>query len=309
MNPGSVLSWVLIAAAVGGFVPFGATFWWGFELFTHFRVQFVVVGVLLAGLAAATNRRSIAVALIIVTALNARPLLPYLPTAPEPAVAGFQFDVLTINVRGNNSDYASIVDAILAADTDLVAVVELTPQLDQTLTSLADRYPHQFPLAANGSFGIGIYSRYPLRARSEFAIGPTSAIDSIVELPAGPIRLIASHPYPPVGQSRSAIRNSQLDQLAAYVKDIDEPLVVCGDFNLTPYSPYFDRFTEAAELTDVGLGQGFAFSWPSFFPLAGIPIDRCLFRGPLAVESIKRLEPFGSDHYPVRVSFIWQEDE
>jgi endonuclease/exonuclease/phosphatase (EEP) superfamily protein YafD len=105
------------------------------------------------------------------------------------------------------------------------------------------------------------------------------------------------------------MRNRQLDQLAAYVKDIDEPLLVCGDLNLTPYSPYFDRFTEAAALTDVRLGQGLGFSWPTFFPMAGIPIDHCLFRGPLAVESIKRLEPFGSDHYPVHVSFIGPESE
>jgi endonuclease/exonuclease/phosphatase (EEP) superfamily protein YafD len=105
------------------------------------------------------------------------------------------------------------------------------------------------------------------------------------------------------------VRNRQLDQLAAYTKAIEEPLLVCGDFNLTPYSPYFDRFTAAAGLTDVRLRQGLGFSWPGFFPLAGIPIDHCLFRGPLAVESIERLDRFGSDHYPVRVSFIWKQNE
>jgi endonuclease/exonuclease/phosphatase (EEP) superfamily protein YafD len=232
-----------------------------------------------------------------------------LPTASAPTATGFKFDVLTINVKERNRDYASIVNAILAADADLVAIVELTPRLEQALAAVADRYLHKFPVSANGSFGIGILSRYPLRAYGEFSTGPTSTIDSIVELPSGPIRLIAAHLYPPMARWMAEVRNRQLDQLAAYTKAIEEPLLVCGDFNLTPYSPYFDRFTAAAGLTDVRLRQGLGFSWPGFFPLAGIPIDHCLFRGPLAVESIERLDRFGSDHYPVRVSFIWKQNE
>ena len=104
-------------------------------------------------------------------------------------------------------------------------------------------------------------------------------------------------------------RNRQLNQLAAYVTEVEEPLLVCGDFNLSPYSPYFDRFAEATDLQDVRRNQGIGFSWPSFMPLAGIPIDHCWIRGPLAVDSVKRLDQFGSDHYPVHVSLVWQEDQ
>jgi endonuclease/exonuclease/phosphatase (EEP) superfamily protein YafD len=307
----AVLSRLLAVTAVGGLLPFGATLWWGFELFAHFRVQYVFACILLAGLAIAANKRWFAVALVIAAALNARPLLPYLPSASgsEPTTAGFTFDVLSINVDAGNMAYETIADAVRAADADVVAIVELTAELDQTLLALADRYPHRFMASANGNFGIGVLSRYPLRAAGEISTGPTSAIDSVVELPSGPIRLIAAHLYPPVGRRMAEIRNRQLDQLAAYVNGIEEPLVICGDFNLSPYSPFFDRFTEAADLRDVRLRQGLGFSWPSFFPPAGIPIDHCLIRGPLAVKSIERLDRFGSDHYPVQVSLVWQEDE
>lgn len=315
MKRGALWSGVLIAAVVAGLAPFGATFWWGFELFTHFRVQYVIVGIALAGLAAATNRRSVAVALVVVAALNARPILPYLPLANRTAIASASgptpvanpFEVLTINVNAQNMALLSIANAVRSANADLVAIVELTPELDAALPDWQDRYPHSFTAAANGNFGIGILSRYPLREAREFLTGPTSAIDSVVELPSGSIRMLAAHLYPPMGQTMADTRNRQLDQLAAYAKDIEGPLLVCGDLNLSPYSPYFDRFTEAAELMDARLRRGLDFSWPSFFPLAGIPIDHCLFRGPLAVESIKRLDPFGSDHYPVKVSLTWQE--
>lgn len=104
-------------------------------------------------------------------------------------------------------------------------------------------------------------------------------------------------------------RNSQLDGLATYASQIEEPLLVCGDFNLTPYSPFFDRFAEAAGLSDVRRARGLGLSWPSFMPLLGIPIDHCLIRGPIEVESVERLNRIGSDHYPVQVTLVWQDNE
>jgi endonuclease/exonuclease/phosphatase (EEP) superfamily protein YafD len=308
LNRDRFLTGLLLIVGVGGLLPLGAMVWWIFELFSHFRIQYLIVAVPLLVLAMTSRRTSLAVLIAAAVAVNARPLLAYLPTATDPET-DFRFDVLNVNVNAGNSGYSAIADAIRSADAGLVAVVELTPALDRALQILSETYPHRYAAPANGNFGIGILSRYPLIDVTEFSIGPTRAIDAMVELPAGPLRFIAVHLLPPMGKEMALTRNLQLDELAEYAATADEPLLLCGDFNLTSYSPYFDRFSETAELADVRLGQGTGFSWPSFLPLAGVPIDHCLIRGPLAVVSVERLDPFGSDHYPVRVSLGWQGKE
>jgi endonuclease/exonuclease/phosphatase (EEP) superfamily protein YafD len=305
----TILSRVLLFAAIGGLLPLGASLWWVLELFAHFRVQYILLALVLAALAISLQKPRVALFLGVTAALNAWPVLPYLPNRSQPPQSGYRFDVLNINVNARNSDYTAIAEAIRAADTDLVAVIELTPGLDRALGAAVDLYPFRFSASADNNFGIGILSRYPLISASGFSTGPTTAIDSVVQLPTGPIRLIATHLFPPMGQAMARIRNRQLDQLASYAAQVEGPLLICGDFNLTPYSPYFARFAAAAQLRDVRQSQGINFSWPSFMPLAGIPIDHCFIRGPLAVESVERLDRFGSDHYPVNVSLIWQEDQ
>lgn len=306
MKRDALLSRLLIVAVIGGFLPLGAAFWWGFELFSHFRVQYIALAILLAVVAIGSRKLLLALLLAATTALNAWPLLSYLPTASQPQ-SGFQFDVLNVNVNSENENNSGIVEAIRAANSDLVAVVELTPMLDAALLELADIYPYRFAVPADSRFGIGILSRYPLDMPSAFSTGPTVAIDSLVELPTGSLRFVAVHLLPPTGPSTARARNSQLDGLAAFARQIEESLLVCGDFNLTPYSPFFDRFSVDANLSDVRRGTGIGLTWPSFMPLLGIPIDHCLIRGPIEVESVDRLDQIGSDHYPVQVTLVWQD--
>ena len=308
MNLDALLSRLLILAVIGGLLPLGAAYWWGFELFAHFRVQYIGLAAFLFIVAIAFRKRLPALLLAATAAFNAWPLWPYLPAATAPQ-DGFRFEVLNVNVNSDNGDHAAIIDAIRTADTDLVFVLELTPILNTALESLAESYPYRFAAPADDNFGIGILSRYPLNTPTELSIGPTTAIDSLVELPAGSLRFVVAHLVPPTGADLARARNTQLTELAEHASRIDAPLLVCGDFNLTPYSPFFGRFAEEASLSDVRLGRGLGLSWPSFMPLFGIPIDHCLIRGPIEVISVERLNPVGSDHYPVRVTLVWQGNE
>lgn len=305
MKRGAVRLAILCAA--GGLLPLGARLWWGFELLSHFRLQYVVIAAALAVIVLVCRKPLPALLLIAVAAVNAWPLVPYLGTTggPASAVAASGIRVLNINVNAGNDAHAAILETIRAADADIVSIVELTPGLETALRALDERYPHRFINASGDNFGIGMLSKYPLIAKESFAVLDTAAIDSLIELPDGSIRFLAVHLVPPMGADLAATRNRQLDALAARARQITEPLLVCGDFNLTPYSPYFSDFVRAADLDDVRKGQAPGFSWPSTMPLLGIPIDHCFLRAPLAVKSVERLERMGSDHYPVLVSLNW----
>src|SRR5690606_33163560 len=129
----------------------------------------------------------------------------------------------------------------------------------------------------------------------------TPAIDATLVAPAGALRLIGVHLRAPTDPRSAAERDRQLDALAALVARIDGPLVVAGDFNLTPYSPYFEDLVDATGLRDSRTGSGPGFTWPSFFPLLGVPIDHCLVSPDVHVAALRRLSAFGSDHYPIVV--------
>lgn len=295
---------LLILAGLVGFLPLGASYWWPLELVAHFRMQYVALAVLLAIIAFALRRRAPSLILSTAAAVNAWPLLPYLPSSTE-ADAELELSVLNINVNSDNARHSEIIDTIAAAGPDLVTILELTDDLDQALLTALDEFPYRYTVPEFGNFGIGVLSRYPLVDPKSFALLDTVGIDSTVELPGRRLRLLAVHLVPPVGAALAAERNRQLNALAAIAAEIDEPLLVCGDFNLTPYSPFFSDFTETAGLLDTRLGNGLDFSWPAYLPLLGIPIDHCLTRGPLRASSITRLERIGSDHYPVQVAISW----
>jgi endonuclease/exonuclease/phosphatase (EEP) superfamily protein YafD len=96
----------------------------------------------------------------------------------------------------------------------------------------------------------------------------------------------------------------QLEQLAGIAATAAEPLLVVGDFNLTPFSPRFANFLDAAGLRDALAGRGPSITWPSYFPLLGIAIDHCLL-GPDWDSIAHRRQPnYGSDHYAIVVDLI-----
>ena len=305
MSVGAWLARLAIVVAIGGLLPLAARLWWGIELLSHFRVQYLAVALPLTIATLAFGKRMPALLLAVTIGLNAWPLLSYAPLARE-FRDGFRFDVLNVNVNARNRDRAAILRSITAAGPDLALVVELTPEIDRALLALEDDYPHRLTIPATHNFGIGVLSRYPLEHARALSLSGTAAIDARVELPYGTVRFVGVHLAPPTSRDMAATRNRQLDELAALAGRIEEPLIVCGDFNLTPYSPFFSQFTGETGLRDTRLRLGLGSSWPTGMPLLRIPIDHCLVRGPIEAESVERMERIGSDHYPVRVRLLWQ---
>jgi endonuclease/exonuclease/phosphatase (EEP) superfamily protein YafD len=239
-------------------------------------------------------------ALALCVAINAVPLVPYLPRGAAGVAAAPTLSLMAVNVQYSNDEPAGLLQTLATTGPDVVLVVELTTRWEEHLASLAATYPHQVRHPRPDAFGIALYSRYPLASASELMLASTVAIDARIATPRGNVRVIGVHLRPPKARAQARERNTQLTELAAHVATIDEPLAVLGDFNITPYSPYFTNWLAATGLHDARRGR-LDFTWPAFFPLLGIPIDYCLVRDGLTVAQYARLPAFGSDHYPVLV--------
>jgi len=254
------------------------------------------------------GRRRLALALVVAMLINAWPVLPYLPLT-APATDGEPLVVLNLNVNARNTEYDAILAGIRASDADLVTIVELSEELDRRLEALSESYPYSATYPATSPFGIGVLSRYPLAASVPFELGPTIGIATRVALGDRRLDLFAVHPMPPMGSELAATRNEQLATLAERARRVEGTLLVCGDFNLSPYSPWFDDFMRDAGLEDARRGRGIGMSWPTRLLLLGTPIDHCFVRGPLVTERVERMDRNGSDHYPVRFGFRWQGEQ
>lgn len=296
---------VVVAANL---LPLGARWFWTLELTTHFRVQYLAVTAVVLALVALRRRWGAVAALVAAGAVSATAVLPYVPlpgAATNAAPAALK--VLTVNVSYRQFDVKRLLALVREADPDVLVVQELTPHAERVLADFDKSFPHFRKFPADGPTGIGLWSRYELESGETFALGRLPAIQARVRAPSGAFTVIGAHLSSPMTPRRAAARNVELRALGARSAAIDGPLVVAGDFNVTPYSPYFQEWLAASGLTDSRRGRTLSASWPTMFPLVAIPIDHVAVNSSFTILSHQRLANFESDHYGVLVELALEE--
>lgn len=232
-------------------------------------------------------------------------LMPWLWLPPAMAAAdggaGQPVRVVVANVHLGNRDPVPLVAWAGQQRADVLAVIELHPAYAAALASAAPSWPHRHLMAREDAFGIGLLSRWPLRAVREVAgPGGIAQLHALVDLPAGSIEVIAVHPMPPLNAAWHGARDRTL---AALLPRGDAPALALGDFNATPWS-------SAAPQLAAGGWRWFGGLQPTWPHAAwGIPIDAVWGHGAWQVADRAVGPSIGSDHRPVavglRVATAW----
>ncbi|MGB2680209.1 MAG: endonuclease/exonuclease/phosphatase family protein, partial [Candidatus Competibacter sp.] len=115
--------------------------------------------------------------------------------------------------------------------------------------------------------------------------------------------VVGTHPLPPMNAGLARRRNEQLASLAEFARQTPDPLVMLGDLNITPWSPYFERLLADSGLRDGRGGHGLLPTWPVGWPMLWIPIDHVLVSDDVQIRRWQTGAVIGSDHYPVIVDF------
>jgi endonuclease/exonuclease/phosphatase (EEP) superfamily protein YafD len=301
-------SWLTVAATaalVASLMPLLARASWVFDLTSHFRLQYVVVDVLLAILLVTRRRYAWAAGLAACAVLSAVPVLPYLPSALAETAAATperpRVRVLVANVFYRNSSARRLVETIRREAPDLVLLVEYTTELAGQLGELRETYRYQLQYPRRDAYGIALFSRLELKSAQTVQLGPTAAIDARVRVGNSDVTLLGVHLRSPMSWTRAAERNRQLESLAERVSTARDSVIIAGDFNISPYSPYYTDWLRRTALTDVRRGRTPRPSWPTFLPIVAIPIDHCFVSPDITVIGERGSSSFGSDHYPLIV--------
>ena len=304
-----LLTTVVVVVSV---LPLGARWWWVLDLTTHFRLQYLLSTVVLLVLALPRRLWRASAALIAAGAISLTPVLPYVPsqngTANAAAPGATAFTLASVNVSYRQFSPRRLLDSLASAAPDVVLIVEFTPHAAEVLAVLDERYAYSYKLPAEGPYGIAVWSRYELEAPTTFLLGRVPAIEARVHTQGGAFTFLGVHLSAPTTPRRAAQRNDELALLAAHRLGIAGPVVVAGDFNVTPYSPFYADWLTASGLTDTRRGRTLSVSWPTMLPIAGIPIDHVAVNGDFDILRHRRLPNFDSDHYGVLADLALHAD-
>lgn len=211
--------------------------------------------------------------------------------------------VMSHNIWAQNQDYDAIQQSILQENPDILFLTEITKS---TMRDLQNRLEYPYSQRSNRGSNA-FFSRYPiLSATPEYPNvtdhGLTFSLVAQIQTPQEMLTVVGIHPPIPLTQSSFAVRNQQFERLAPFIRQVPNRVIVLGDFNTSPWSPYFDQFLQGAELSSVTQGQGIWATWsyesslPHWF--AKIPIDHIASRGFDCIDAWAG-RANGSDHRPV----------
>jgi endonuclease/exonuclease/phosphatase (EEP) superfamily protein YafD len=282
-----------------------ARLWWAFDLFSHFRLQYVLAALALLVIALCARAYGSATVFAAVALVHGAAITDlWLGGAANAAPGGMPLRLVIANVEAQNRRPEKVTEFVRAADADLVLLVDAGGQYwRQALGQLRDLYPHHAQQAWRARTRVILFSRWPI-VFEQVREAPRSWRPYLVAklaVEGRTLEVLGVHPSSPspIQAGKTRRRNHELDHIAEVVKDTDAAVILAGDFNTSPWSPHFRDLLAAAGLHNAAEGKGYIPTWPTWFWPARIPIDHVLLKGPITATTVRRGPAIGSDHFPI----------
>ena len=221
-----------------------------------------------------------------------------------------EFRVLTSNVEFGRGT-GSLVPVIRRERPDVVFVEECEYTCQATLRrDFGTEFPYRQAVAAAGSHGSVILSRFPLKG-TKGVTGTMGMPGAVADVAGHPVRLQLAHPMPPL-PNQVGLWRRELGRLRTFAAaDSTTPTILAGDFNSSQDHAAFRR------ILDTGLRDGARMaghprtpSWPErFAPTFGTQIDHVLLSPDFTANSARFLDLADTDHRALLVDVTLHQHE
>ena len=154
--------------------------------------------------------------------------------------------------RGCEKNYDEIIAAIKSANPDVVGLQEVRRGQSRRIAEALDMN-YTFGTHNGGGYGSAwgnaVLSNFKILESKKMAIRGSagrnrSLVSAIVLVNENPVAFMSVHTDPRLSDSRS------VDHILRHADKLSIPVVLVGDFNMTPRHPSLSRITEAAGFID-----------------------------------------------------------
>jgi len=304
MTPRFVTKCMFLAAILAGLgiaAGFLGSKWIYFDLFAHFRVHFgLMIVICVLALIFKCWRGFVlfgGICLIPVIIGLQSPLWRYVDgDRPLATSAQRSLSILSLNNFLINKNSRALENYLRRKQADVVVLVEFGASKKPMMRRLKKLYPHQKHCAGVEGCHIAILSKRSIVASGSHTVEPD--MPPYVWVRFGPklanLTLIGTHLIRPPFIKHQM---SHVNGLSRFVRQFKGPMVVAGDFNLTPWAYLFKKFVRMSKLIAV---TGRNPTWPvSLVNLAQFPIDHIFTTPGITASNISAGPRLGSDHLPI----------
>lgn len=276
-------------------------FYWIFDLFTHFRLQYAVILLIMFFAFLFFKKKSLAVIAIVF-------LIPNIYEVGSVFFGGNKNEDLqqylkisSINLLSTNGDEQAVLSFIQSKDPDILVLQEFNERWEKALAKVMEQYPYQKVLIRTDNYGVAMLSKVEVQNMTELNLSPTAvpSLLATVSFDGQTIKILATHPATPIGQQGFEHRNDHFASIVAMKDILNESLIIIGDLNSSSYSVHFKKLIDGLNLVDSRKGFGILATWPTWFSPMKVTLDHCLISPDIFVKTREVGEPVGSDHLPI----------
>jgi endonuclease/exonuclease/phosphatase (EEP) superfamily protein YafD len=223
-----------------------------------------------------------------------------------------KLSLITANVFQDNTQYDKFCSLITKENPDIFLTMESDKKWERQLDRFDEDYPYAVKVPIDNYYGMHLYSKFKLSdTRVEYMIeDDVPSIFTKVHYRDGePLNLICVHPAPPspTENETSKERDAELLLAGKKVRELNAPIIVCGDLNDVVWSRISRLFRKMTGLIDPRIGRGLYPTFHADYWYLRFPIDHMFHSEDICIDSMRRLDYYGSDHFPMYFS-LWVEN-
>lgn len=298
---------------------YGGQFYWIFDLTAHFKGQYFILSLILLLFFLILRAKKWGILCVLCLLLNLVEVAPWYFNKNDGKQTKAQLRLLSLNTWTENKDYEKIISLVDKERPDFIFFMEIDKKKLDDFDDFNKMMPYSVPI----NHRRAIYSTYPIKSTTTLQPEddvslPIPQIDLMID--DQQVSILVVELESPISQTLSKIRNQQLMRISEYINQVDHPVVVIGDFNISMWSLYYKNFIRKSGLRNARRGFGVQPSWQPFgipIPkedkyhflsmtpfdniLFSIPIDHCLVSSDIVVIDHRVGEAIGSDHLPLLI--------
>lgn len=276
-------------------------YYWLFDLFAHFRIYYVIYFLILGSVTLALQRRKEAtVAMLFAVTLSFGLIKFYVSNTESQNISSETLKIASINLLSSNENFEKVASFIDEGSFDIVFLLEINDKWQHKIETI-EGYPFQFYIPRPDNFGIGVIYNIEIDSVERIDVSNIElpSILLSMKLDGKELKLLSTHPVPPISSKFFEFRNNQFDEINTFVNEVDEELVLIGDFNSTVFSPNMKTLLNNDRLVDSRIGFGLLHTWNDLMPINLITLDHAFVTNGINVFNRGVGRSIGSDHLPI----------